>query len=817
MDKYLENGQEIFTTFCSTSEKRPVMLPRAPEQTYIDLYPDTDRTPFTADIQRQSNYEAEVMVYRALERLEEELIVLHNFEYTHHQYRLCDNKHIRKGCSKCKGKNAGNKEGECDFLVVCSNFFVIIEVKDMHHLGLVDVEIQAYDPESSASKQLGALNGTFHKSLAQRKRMSELIKCIDKNAEVLHFTAYPNFSKEYKKEFQLSEEELNSIIFKEDLIDVSTKENSEFSFPVADVWEVESSSQVSPSRSEYVHKKKSYISIEKSAMVYGDEDDLMIDDIFEADVREGDFPRAGSDEISEDESSCEEFTPTSDDSISDEDEPDLKINSVSQSFNAWWRSHVASATRKDDHEKERTDNHIKARNMLLAMWCTDKDKFVRDKCSLARCVVDIDKKLKSGQFSFRKTNPSVLPAPNVIKDYVGVMNLTVQQHQLSTSSENLLWINGPAGSGKTVLICGKIIEIAKYDTQERILLFLFGGNKSEGTMHEDALRKSDVEYSLINEVSEETHPPPELASMLTDSGLSKVVIIQITGHTTLTWLTESLQLLQDFHVFIDDIQVVMECDVGVQQYDAMIKLMIQIAVNRKVHVACDIAQFWFANDDRDIFHLAGCLKQQLKSSQLGSLSKNLRNPCDLSRILSILRSRFIEYFSGPGLTTRSLDAIDIILPKQIAGHYIHGPKTKVHVLKDGDFNQIRDILFQELGELCSTDALGNSDISIVCDNLDPDFITKISEQVNKRCDKTNKIWEAGDCLSAEWPVVIILQERRSAMNKKPDNLVSLYLQISRARVCCSVILFPEQGKKLTSRGMFGILEGLADCAHIYIH
>ena len=237
MDKYLENGQEIYSTYCSSTENRPVMLPRAPEQTYIDLYPETDETTFTADIQRQSNYEAEVIVYRALERLEEKLIVLHNFEYTHHQYRLCDSKHVRKGCSKCKGKNAANKEGECDFLVVGLNFFVIIEVKDMHHLGLPDVKNQIDDSESSACKHLGALNGTFHKSLKQRKRMVELIQSIDTNAEVLHFTAYPNFSKEYKMEFQLSEKELASIIFKEDLIDLNSKENSEFSFPVADVWE----------------------------------------------------------------------------------------------------------------------------------------------------------------------------------------------------------------------------------------------------------------------------------------------------------------------------------------------------------------------------------------------------------------------------------------------------------------------------------------------------------------------------------------------------------------------------------------------------
>ena len=42
-EKYLRNGKEIFDTYCSTEEKRPIMLPRAPQQTYIDLYPDENQ------------------------------------------------------------------------------------------------------------------------------------------------------------------------------------------------------------------------------------------------------------------------------------------------------------------------------------------------------------------------------------------------------------------------------------------------------------------------------------------------------------------------------------------------------------------------------------------------------------------------------------------------------------------------------------------------------------------------------------------------------------------------------------------------------
>ena len=107
------------------------MLPRAPKQKYIDVYPDRDDLPgcsFKDDRQHQLNYETEVTVYRALERLQENIIVLHSLEYTHFQYHLGDTSHEKRKCMKCK-KSSSNREGECDFFVIGTNYFVIIEVK----------------------------------------------------------------------------------------------------------------------------------------------------------------------------------------------------------------------------------------------------------------------------------------------------------------------------------------------------------------------------------------------------------------------------------------------------------------------------------------------------------------------------------------------------------------------------------------------------------------------------------------------------------------------------------------------------------------
>ena len=219
MDNYVKNGKEIFLNFCnSPGNLHPLMLPRAPDQTYIDRYPES--SDFRDEIKRQSDYEAEIIVYRALEKLpDNKIIVLHNFEFTHHQYCLCDQSHSRnkRTCNRCK--NSSVKEGECDFLILCPGSIVIIEVKNMSHIEINDVAI---DKE----EHFRALFGTFKKSVQQRKKIEYLIQCIEKDTTIRQFTAYPNFKKQFKGQFQASEDtgfqlsdsELSTVIFHEDIV-----------------------------------------------------------------------------------------------------------------------------------------------------------------------------------------------------------------------------------------------------------------------------------------------------------------------------------------------------------------------------------------------------------------------------------------------------------------------------------------------------------------------------------------------------------------------------------------------------------------------
>ena len=193
MNKYSEFGKEMYRKYCAINGNKPIMLPRAPEQTYIDVSSNCED-----DKRHQSDYETEVVVYRALERVDEGFIVLHSFEYTHHQYRICDSRHVRKGCKQCK--TAAALDGHCDFIINYGNCFVVIDVKNVDH----EMEYFLHEGEQ------------FKRSVQSRNKVTKLVKCINDDVMILQYTAFPSSSK-HDDRVELSLDQKKTVIFKEDL------------------------------------------------------------------------------------------------------------------------------------------------------------------------------------------------------------------------------------------------------------------------------------------------------------------------------------------------------------------------------------------------------------------------------------------------------------------------------------------------------------------------------------------------------------------------------------------------------------------------
>ena len=718
-EKYLRNGNEIFKTYCSTGDKHPIMLPRAPQQKYVDLYPeDQPGCSFQNDRNQQLNYEAEVIVYRALEKLiGGHFIVLHSFEYTHFQYYLGDSNHDKRKCLKCK-KTATNREGECDFLVIAPNYFVIMEVKNMGHIG------NQSDPGCNKDQQSQALADTFQKSLDQRNKMVEFVKRFCKRLTVLQFTVYPNFQKAFKKDFQLSRDKLSSMIFKEDLKD----------------------------------------------------------------------------------------------------------------FSDWWKENVSDLVLDEPLHLEFRTKHEDVRNLLLAIWCIDKTICDKSKCSLGKCIVNINEQLRSGQFTFRRNNPEVISSPKNVKKFLGIDNLTKQQYDVINSDEMFLWINGPAGAGKTVVLLAKILQLALSSKDNKIVLFCETCYIDEAMAFPEHL-VTPLEKAGVKHVSIFAE---ELADILDDECYlrireylndNQVVIIKLMRLNTKTrvikslrtsWQVNFIRLLQGkgIHVFIDDIQGAFRCDKVTEDtnkdYDTF-KALFELSSSCHVWISCDTVQspIFYVDEEKTLRHdskLTGFFKDELSSTQLVSLSKNLRNTSDLSRTLSVIREHIIrEHITAT--TFRNDFAI-----LQAPGHYIHGPKSVVHVLQKFEEKLIYDIFVKEFNELYFDDMINSNDVGILYTHT-PDLVKINVDGILLSKDITPR--RVLSTYSKEWPAVIVLQTcindqtETKRYEKVLVDLEFLYLAMSRARVKCTVIMFPAEGTILEEyHRMNSLLDKLKDSVEV---
>ena len=186
------------------------MFPPAPNlSSFIDAFHrETLSNKEKNEKQQQDEYEAEVEVFRALEK-ETRIIVLHGLKYTHGQYTECVPSH---GGTWCKRKDQ-EEEGECDFVVIGDKFLVVLEVKS---------------PDMSSKNPEKMFMERYIDSVRQRTRTSDLIKGIFQQAGstedpvIFDFSKFNRLTKDDVAKFvkyqKLSSEDKKAIVLKDDLI-----------------------------------------------------------------------------------------------------------------------------------------------------------------------------------------------------------------------------------------------------------------------------------------------------------------------------------------------------------------------------------------------------------------------------------------------------------------------------------------------------------------------------------------------------------------------------------------------------------------------
>ena len=705
----------------------PIMIPPIPDSRFIDKLPEGELEGRNVqEKEHQDSYEAEVKLYRFLEDIERNCIVIHQLEFTHEQYtalvgeHFCDKKRCKNGQKDhlCH-KEPSEIEGECDMVVVGENFVIFIEVKG---LKLQNTNLDAL-----------RLKGCCESAVMQRKRMKKLVQSIEPLMMIFQFTIFPNVSIDNVEDVYLKDE---TVLFEEDLVIIGST----------------------------IH-------------------------------------------------CCQELA---------------SLPTVAK---------------------------IVAENLLcclLGLWCIDKDgKWNILKSSLTWCVMELDQKLrdalvtrksvdakntkKSSKRGKSKTmkkkiypvNPGMFEAPKLFQDYLKINCLTQGQLDIFNCKERFLWVEGPAGSGKTVAIMGKIVEIVKNkDVFQRILLILPGCMTKLITLRHHRLL---LQLKLTTCTIVWCNYSGVKGDMKTKVGAAHAYLSEQLRHTTsqvIILVITSIYIFKDFyniftsfdHVFLDDYQVLADfllCEFirDGKWIDMMGNILsdglIPLAKNNETDgpslwVFCDEGQALFNNGshspllDRP-YKAFEVLINDFKSPFLTqvSLTINLRNTLELSSLLSIMRRNCT--------VMKSTGAIPLNVPlnilEQKLGHILRGTKPVFYIMKDENTAAIESIVAKELSKL-SGFITKTPEVAVALPIIACDFRKSLSTAFESEL-KLNGIQliNVQSCVSVEWPVVICLHrflpygDKIFLLDGSEDYEVSsncmthLYVALSRARVHCVVILY----------------------------
>ena len=724
----LENGRDIRENYLPTFEPLPKWQPEEPPLFQPRMIPPLPNSKFVDEIDMKhvrelkktdkkkskalqglrfdsrKGYEAEVNVFRALERLKlksEKVTVLHSLEYSKSDYELF---------------TAEKKDGECDFVVMGENYFLIIEVK----------KNKAH--ENKAKTQTGRTEKLIAGIIAK-------IAGCTKTPQILKFPAFPFDSNKKNIGKRKRPEEIDT------------------------TWEIK---------------------------ITGD---------------------------------------------------NLKND---KSFSDWWKTQVKTHVMLSESDEQYSlRDYEETRDVLTALWATENNVCQKERCSLSWNVLDVDKKLKKGHITFVQRlkdgidpetlrNPDIVKAPGVISEYVGVNNLTTEQDKVFQSEQNLLFISGPAGSGKTVLLAGKLIQLVQENPDKKVVVFKFTGGKNNSTVYQDACKNANVKFDVLPLLRYTDYSGP-LQQLITNSDISVVIaVIAVTAVAEISFdpaigVRKALPRLSNCNVIIDDLQCHIDWDdhqsQPVDSLKVLMDTLVTLSVNNTVRVACDVVQY--PRGDTGLVSLLCCLiDYKLSDDQIVFLTKNLRNTYDISNILNVFRkTHYHVYRKLHYHYIYNADSIEALMPQQVTGHFIRGTITQFHVFNNGNYsynhdNDMINFVNKLINKLLMNKEFDNSNVAVVVsrDDNDYDYIDSILRLIDS--DRITTCW-CENSSSSEWPVVIVLHQV-SGYHYTDYTIPQLYLAISRARVMCYVVLFPSPGYDYL-HFFEEVLEELEPLAHVIRH
>ena len=454
--------------------------------------------------------------------------------------------------------------------------------------------------------------------------------------------------------------------------------------------------------------------------------------------------------------------------------------------------------------------------ILLGLWCVDNEnKFNTEKCDLGKTIYHIDGLIKDALITNKPEGPTsskIKGSPKVFKD-LGIKCLTVEQKKLFYDKKPRLLINGPAGSGKTLLIMGKVIQLVKESETPIIILVSnnliaeeykrnlqkigisscfvnYGGNfeKDNSIKWQNKLSVSIVFFS---DYYFNANASPERGVEERLCGLKDV------------FQTESHIFIDDFHDFSFAVVMLSYSFLNYKYNLSFATLARSFQLNDEIE---NIWQFvlsqiclpshkllWVCFDSLQspvnaFNHQLGALEDWKSKITVHELSANLRNSYEIAFFLDFIRNERLaninkriaifnalqnkKYKAADGTSYRdSLSYIPFDV-KQDIGHYIHGPTPRICLVdvhgrkKNTVAGYLADFLTNELSKLvgCSSVAIIHDDYGQRSKDFNghnyvglEDVCQQSKEQIDRdflACGMGLQVHHFDEIASLEWPAVI---------------------------------------------------------------
>ena len=704
-DSIKPEGEKILNTYrASNIDGYSLMLPAIPNLSkYIDLMQrdKADMTDAEKEMQKlQRDYEAEVIVFRALENLKEDCLVLHGMKNYHHMWEAikpghnctsskseCKNKgpHLCRDCPDKSGipyKSGSHVDGETDFLVMGKQFFATFEVKNPGG--------KPRRLKKNYSDLLKSGITQTEKTEALLKRVMELVLGSSSAMPILKFCVFPLLEKEK----------------------VQTK-------------------------------------------LTGKPEDLVKNLLFQDDFKN--FQKWWDENI-ENSPKLQGVLP-----ISINQHHDLK----------WIIAGLGSKTHNFDYRES----------------IRETDKNLRE----SKVTRKVDKTIKD-------YNTEIIECTLEIKKNLGINYLRKSQIDALNYQSDHLVINGPAGTGKTIILQALSLKIVKEQAVGVPLVICAFGYKAAAA-YEKIMNNAGIRFHSQNINKNMSEQSPEKIEKSIEQSECKVAILSIAivdfSVSILGFLIEIVKRFKYSCVMIDDIQCILTPK-SLPKFEELIEC---ISKCKYVRMSIDAVQlFHHPKSEDEMRALNQALERIGKYMKVMNLQSNMRNSYEIASLLEVVREEFIKTIEGP----------KTMFPSQMFAHYIHGLRTVIHVIKSKKLSElnteVNKLLKKEKKHFSQT--RGKDDLfqilwmkgsKKVTNNRYKSHTIKLADDLTENVDKIRYSY------SREWPAVVGLIAIDNKTNYR-EFLSWVYIAVSRARVYSSLILYI--GKTGRPKFLKGFLESV---------